>query len=90
MREPRGEVLVGRLELVEIQLRAVLVLQHRPRVGGRGPLRQAHQLVGPATATELGSSGHVKVISPELDPELSLERSSFVFKEGGLSKKRTT
>ena len=56
MREPRGEVLVGRLELVEIELGAVLVLQHRLRVGGGGPLRKAHQLVGPATDTGLGQS----------------------------------
>ena len=32
VREPRGEVLVGSFELLEVQLRAILVLQHRPRV----------------------------------------------------------
>ena len=56
MREPRGEVLVGRLELVEIELGAVLVLQHRLRVGRGRPLCKTHQLVGPAIATKLGQS----------------------------------
>ena len=38
VREPRGEVLVGCFELLEVQLRAILVLQHRPRVCRRGSL----------------------------------------------------
>ena len=52
VREPRGEVLVGCLEFVEVQLGAILVLQHRPRVRRRGSLCQAHQLVGPAISNE--------------------------------------
>ena len=53
VREPRGEVLVGCFEFVEVELRAILVLQHRPRVCRRRSLCQAHQLVGPATQNAL-------------------------------------
>ena len=53
VREPRGEVLVGCFELLEVQLGAILVLQHRPRVCRRGSLCQTYQLVGPETSREL-------------------------------------